>query len=182
MVVEADQYGQNLARLKIHVINIILMLNLPTQHSQRKGTKALEKSTPKPRSALPPPPSTEEGDSPQSDAAPPHSTHLRKQSTPRRHKPGNLALREIRLYQKSTHLLIRKAPFARLVKQILLERHPFGAEFRWQQASIECLQEAAEAFLVCFLSDAYLCSIHAKRVTLMPRDMHLIRRLRGPNL
>ena len=93
-----------------------------------------------------------------------------------------LALREIRLYQKSTHLLIRKASFARLVKQILLERHPYGADFRWQQAAIECLQEASEAFLVCFLSDAYLCSIHAGRVTLMPRDMHLIRRLRGPNI
>ena len=106
----------------------------------------------------------------------------RKQATPRRQRPGNLALREIRMYQKSTHLLIRKAPFARLVKQILLERHPFGADFRWQKAAIECLQEASEAFLVCFLSDAYLCSIHAKRVTLMPRDMHLIRRLRGPNI
>ena len=152
------------------------------QHSQRKGTKPLEKSTPKPLT-VPPRPSAEEGNPPPSGAAPPpRSTHVRKQSTPRRHKPGNLALREIRLYQKSTHLLIRKAPFARLIKQILLERHPFGAEFRWQQASIEGLQEAAEACLVCFLSDAYLCSIHAKRVTLMPRDMHLIRRLRGPNL
>ena len=106
----------------------------------------------------------------------------RKQLTPRRHKPGTVALREIRLYQKSTHLLIRKAPFARIVKQILLERHPFGADFRWQQAAIACLQEASEAFLVCFLTDANLCAIHAKRVTLMPRDMHLIRRLRGPNI
>ena len=142
----------------------------------------MEKSTPRPRSAPAPPPSVGEEDSTPSGGTAHRSSHIRKQSTPRRHKPGNLALREIRLYQKSTNLLIRKAPFARLVKQILLERHPFGSEFRWQQASIECLQEAAEAFLVCFLSDAYLCSIHAKRVTLMPRDMHLIRRLRGPNL
>ena len=110
------------------------------------------------------------------------SVPRRKQATPRRQRPGNLALREIRMYQKSTHLLIRKAPFARLVRQILLERHPYGADFRWQKAAIECLQEASEAFLVCFLSDSYLCSIHAKRVTLMPRDMHLIRRLRGPNI
>lgn len=104
----------------------------------------------------------------------------RKQSTPRRVKPGTRALREIKLYQRSTHLLIRKAPFARLVRELLVTRHPAGLEFRWQQAAIECLQEASEAYLVCLLSDAYLCSIHAKRVTLMPRDIQLIRRLRGP--
>lgn len=106
--------------------------------------------------------------------------HVRKQPTPRRLKPGTLALREIRIYQRSTHLLLRKAPFARLVRQLLIERHPYGAQFRWQRAAVECLQEACEAYLVCFLSDAYLCSLHSKRVTLMPRDMHLIRRLRGP--
>ena len=104
----------------------------------------------------------------------------RKQNTPRR-RPGSLVLREIRMYQRSTHLLLRKAPFARLVKQLLMERHPYGAEFRWQKAAIECLQEASEAYLVCFLADSYLCTIHAKRVTLMPRDMQLIKRLRGPN-
>ena len=106
----------------------------------------------------------------------------RKQATPRKARPGSLALREIRLYQRSTHLLIRKAPFARLVRELLVTRHPAGAEFRWQRAAIECLQEASEAFLVCLLSDAYLCSLHAKRVTLMPRDIQLIRRLRGPSL
>lgn len=106
----------------------------------------------------------------------------RKQATPRRTRPGTQALREIKLYQRSTHLLIRKAPFARLVRELLVTRHPDGMKFRWQQAAIECLQEACEAFLVCLLSDAYLCSLHAKRVTLMPRDVQLIRRLRGPSL
>ncbi|CAI8048942.1 Histone H3-like centromeric protein A [Geodia barretti] len=53
-------------------------------------------------------------------------------------------------------------------------------EFRWQKAAIECLQEASEAYLVHLLSDAYLCSVHARRVTLMPRDVRLIRRLRQP--
>lgn len=108
--------------------------------------------------------------------------HVRKQQTPRRLRPGTRAIREIRAYQRSTNLLIRKAPFARFVREFLISHHPFGAMYRWQKAAIECLQEAAEAFLVCFLSDAYLCAIHAKRVTLMPRDMYLIRRLRGPNL
>ena len=111
-----------------------------------------------------------------------HQHRSRKQATPRRARPGTRALREIKLYQRSTHLLIRKAPFARLVRELLVTRHPAGLEFRWQQAAIECLQEATEAFLVCLLSDAYLCSIHAKRVTLMPRDIQLIRRLRGPSI
>ena len=79
-------------------------------------------------------------------------------------------------------LLIRRAPFARLVREILCNVHPYGTEFRWQQAAIECLQEASEAFLIHFMSDAYLCSIHAKRVTLMPRDFFLIKRLRNPHL
>ena len=91
------------------------------------------------------------------------------------------ALKEIKLYQRSTHLLIRKAPFARLVKELLITRHPCGHEFKWQSVAIECLQEACEAYLVCLISDAYLCAIHARRVTLMPRDIQLIRRLRGPS-
>lgn len=108
-------------------------------------------------------------------------TKSRKQQTPKRHhRPGVLALREIRMYQQTTHLLLRKAPFARLVRQLLVERHPYGDRFRWQRAAIDCLQEACEAYLVAFMSDAYMCSLHAKRVTLMPRDMQLIRRLRGP--
>lgn len=83
------------------------------------------------------------------------------------------------MYQRSCHLLIRKASFARLVKQILIASHPHGAQFRWQQAAIECLQEASEAYVISFISDAYLCSIHAKRVTLMPRDFNLIYAIRG---
>lgn len=106
-------------------------------------------------------------------------SHLRKQTQPRRHKREYHALKEIRKYQKSCHLLIRKASFARVVREILIEKHRRGSEFRWQQAAIECLHEASEAYLVSFLSDAYLCSTHAKRVTLMPRDLHLIKRIRG---
>ena len=77
-------------------------------------------------------------------------------------------------------LLIRRSPFARLVREILRDIHP--STFMWQLAAVECLQEAAEAYLIHFMSDAYLCSIHAKRVTLMPRDFQLIRRLRYPQI
>lgn len=83
------------------------------------------------------------------------------------------------MFQKSCKLLIRKASFSRLVRGHLLERHPQGSQYRWQKAAIECLQEACEAYLVNVLADSYLCSLHAKRVTLMPRDMQLVRRLRG---
>lgn len=117
---------------------------------------------------------------PTNKSAPRSASSRRKQSTPARLKPGVLALKEIKLYQRSTHLLIRRGPFARLVRELLLTRHPRGVEFRWQKAAIECLQEASEAYLVHLLSDAYLCSLHAKRVTLMPRDIQLIKRLRGP--
>lgn len=105
--------------------------------------------------------------------------HRRKQKQPRHH---SRALKEIRMYQKSYHLLIRKASFARLVRGILIGSHHTGSGYMWQHAAIECLQEASEAYIVSFLSDAYLCSLHAKRVTLMPRDFSLIKRVRGPNI
>ncbi|TRY65685.1 hypothetical protein DNTS_005536 [Danionella cerebrum] len=84
---------------------------------------------------------------------------------------------EIRKYQKSTDLLLRKAPFSRLVRevcQIFSRDH-----MMWQGYALLALQEAAEAFLVRLFSDANLCAIHAKRVTLFPRDLHLARRIRG---
>ncbi|KAM6973011.1 histone H3-like centromeric protein A [Aplochiton taeniatus] len=84
---------------------------------------------------------------------------------------------EIRKYQKSHELLLRKAPFARLVREVceMFSRHAL----RWQVYALLALQEAAEAFLVMLFSDAYLCTIHAKRVTLFPRDVQLARRIRG---
>ncbi|XP_019724376.1 histone H3-like centromeric protein A [Hippocampus comes] len=95
----------------------------------------------------------------------------------RRYRPGTKALMEIRKYQKSTELLLRKAPFSRLVREVcqLFDR---GA-IRWQVFALMALQEAAEAFLVMLFSDANLCAIHAKRVTLFPRDLQLARRIRG---
>ncbi|PWA26365.1 hypothetical protein CCH79_00018158, partial [Gambusia affinis] len=95
----------------------------------------------------------------------------------RRFRPGTRALMEIRKYQKSTDFLIRKTSFARLVREIC-QRFSLTA-LRWQVYALMALQEAAEAFLVLLLSDANLCAIHAKRVTVFPRDIQLARRLRG---
>ncbi|XP_050843586.1 histone H3-like centromeric protein A isoform X2 [Serinus canaria] len=97
----------------------------------------------------------------------------------RRRRPGQRALQEIRKYQNSTRLLLRRGPFARLVREICL-LFTRGVDYRWQQMALMALQEAAEAFMVRLLEDAYLCSLHARRVTLFPKDLQLARRLRGP--
>jgi histone H3 len=96
---------------------------------------------------------------------------------PHRYRPGTVALREIRKYQKSTELLIRKLPFQRLVREIAKE--VVGEEMRFQSTAILALQEALEAYLVALFEDTNLCAIHAKRVTIMPKDMQLARRIRG---
>ncbi|TIA88290.1 hypothetical protein E3P99_02678 [Wallemia hederae] len=118
----------------------------------------------------------------------------------KRYRPGTAALREIRKYQKSTDLLIQKLPFSRLVREIHEEFLNSGYRLevfpaRWQSSALLCLQEAAEAYLVHLFEDAcvlfktgihgtdngssYLCTLHAKRVTLMQQDIRLARRIRG---
>jgi histone H3 len=94
----------------------------------------------------------------------------------RRYRPGTVALREIRKYQKSTDLLIRKLPFQRLVREIAEE---VSDGLRFQSFAVLALQEAAEAYLVSLFEDTNLCAIHAKRVTIMPKDIRLARRIRG---
>jgi histone H3-like centromeric protein A len=89
------------------------------------------------------------------------------------------ALRDIRQFQKSTELLIRKLPFARLVKEIAEEFIGANYGIRWQSHAVLALQEACEAFLVHLLEDTNLCAIHAKRVTIMQKDIQLARRIRG---
>ena len=95
---------------------------------------------------------------------------------PMRWRPGTVALREIRKYQKSTELLIRKLPFNRLVREIARD---IKTDLRFQVQAIGALQESAEAYLVGLFEDTNLCAIHAKRVTIMPKDMQLARRIRG---
>ena len=93
-----------------------------------------------------------------------------------RFRPGTVALRMIRKYQKSTELLIRKLPFQRLVREIASD---FKTDLRFQSSAVLALQEAAEAYMVGLFEDTNLCAIHAKRVTIMPKDMQLARRIRG---
>lgn len=95
---------------------------------------------------------------------------------PHRFRPGTVALREIRRYQKSTELLIRKLPFQRLVREVASNHID---EIRFQAAAIAALQEAAEGYLIDLFEDTNLCAIHAKRVTIMPKDIRLARRIRG---
>jgi histone H3/H4 len=95
---------------------------------------------------------------------------------PHRYRPGTVALREIKKYQKSTELLIRKLPFQRFVREIAQD---FKTDLRFQGSAVLALQEAAEAYLVGLFEDTNLCAIHAKRVTIMPKDIQLARRIRG---
>jgi histone H3 len=93
-----------------------------------------------------------------------------------RWRPGTVALRDIRKLQRSTDLLLRKAPFQRLVRDCA-ESHKKG--LRFAASSLAALQEATESYAVSLLSDTNLCAIHTRRVTIMPRDIELARRLRG---
>jgi histone H3 len=120
---------------------------------------------------------------------------------PHRYKPGTVALREIRRYQKSTELLIRKLPFQRLVSPHRRQTRPcrprfiqltnassfqvreiaqdFKSDLRFQSSAIGALQESVESYLVSLFEDTNLCAIHAKRVTIQSKDIQLARRLRG---
>lgn len=95
---------------------------------------------------------------------------------PHRYRPGTVALREIRRYQKTTDLLIRKLPFQRLFAEISRD---FKQDLRAASTAVLAMQEAAESYLVGLFEDTGLCAIHAKRVTIMPKDIQLARRIRG---
>ena len=100
---------------------------------------------------------------------------------PHRYRPGTVALREIRRFQKSTDLLIRKAPFQRLVRQMVQNDLSLNvrSDLRFQSTAMLALQEAAEAYLVNVFEWTNLAALHAKRVTIMPKDMQLAMRIRG---
>ena len=133
----------------MHVANIINICTTYNEWKYRLATKAARKYVPK-------------------------TGGVKK---PHRYRPGTVALREIRKYQKSTDLLIRKLPFQRLVREIAKEF--FNNDLRFQSTAILALQEASEAYLVGLFEDTNLCAIHAKRVTIMPSDILLARRIRG---
>lgn len=94
----------------------------------------------------------------------------------RRYRPGTVALRKIRKFQKSTDVLIKKLPFQRLVKETAQDLKP-GLKF--QSTAVEALQQAAEAYLTELFQEVNLCALHAGRVTSMLRDIRLARRIRG---
>lgn len=107
---------------------------------------------------------------------PPGALRPQKMRKPHRYRPGTVALRQIRRYQKSVDLLIRKLPFQRLVRQIAQD---FKNDLRFQGSALLALQEASEAYLTGVFEDTNLCALHAKRVTITPKDMQLARRIRG---
>jgi histone H3 len=100
---------------------------------------------------------------------------------PHRYRPGTVALRDIRKYQKSSELLIRKLPFQRLVRHIVAEQFP-ASSFRFQNSALLAIQEASEAYLSSLFDDTNICALHAKRVTIFPKDMQLARRIRGERM
>ena len=106
----------------------------------------------------------------------PHPASFRK---PHRYRPGTVALREIRRHQKSTCLLLRKLCFQRLVREVV---QTYKSDVRFQSTAMLALQEASEAYLVGLFDDTNMCAIHARRVTIMPKDMRLAIRIRGPSL
>ena len=91
-------------------------------------------------------------------------------------KPGTVTLREVKKYQKSTAMVLPRAPFQRLVRQICTD---MDHELRFQSMALQALQEASEAYIVGVFEDTNLCAIHAKRMTVMKKDMDLARRIRG---
>ena len=95
---------------------------------------------------------------------------------PHRYRPGTVALREIRRYQKSMELLIRRLPFQRLVREIAQD---YKGRLNFASGAILALQEAAEAYLVGLFEDTNLCAIYAKHITIMPKDIQLARRIHG---
>ncbi|CAD8184978.1 unnamed protein product [Paramecium octaurelia] len=103
-------------------------------------------------------------------------THKNQQKRKHKFRPGTVSLREIRKYQSSTQLLIRKLPFQRLVREVSQRSEK---DFRFTQSALYALQEATEGFITHLFEDANLCSHHAKRVTLLTRDLQLAIRIQG---
>ena len=104
----------------------------------------------------------------------------RKVKKTRKYWPGTVALQEIQQFLKSTDLLIRKLPFSWLVREIALQVGKTDLSF--QGSAIICLWEAAEVYVISLMEDANLCTIHAKWVTIMPKDIQLACHIWGEHL
>ena len=94
----------------------------------------------------------------------------------RRTRPGAKALREIRKYQRSTDSIVPRAPLQRIIKEITGKYMP---DARYSMGAIEAVHQCIEAYMVGLFEDTGLCAVHARRKTIMTRDMRLARRIRG---
>ena len=93
-----------------------------------------------------------------------------------RWRPGTVALREIRKFQRSTELLVQRAPFQRLVRELASSQKE---GLRFQSSAVQAIQEATESYVISLLADTNLCAIHTRRVTIQTKDVQLALRLRG---
>jgi len=137
-------------------------------------TVAIASKAPRPNIARKAPKTPKPAINPKSQPKSPGNMNKRK------YRPGTRALKEIRKYQKSCDLLIPSLPFSRLIREVA--QSVLGSsmlDIRFQSSAILALQEASEAYLVTLFEDTMLCAIHARRVTIMPRDIQLARRIRG---
>ena len=96
----------------------------------------------------------------------------------RRFRPGTRVLQEIRRLQNTTNTLVPRIHFSRIIRDVAMSTDG-GRQFRWASEALEAIQTASEAYLVGLFEDANLCAIHAKRVTIMVKDLYLARRIRG---
>lgn len=103
---------------------------------------------------------------------------LEKRARSRR-RPGTVAIKEIRHYQRNVDLLIQLAPFHRLIREIGVELSVDQQGYLWSSGAIEALQYATEAYITALFDDVNKVAIHAKRVTIKPEDLHIVRDLRG---
>lgn len=111
-----------------------------------------------------------------------HKTLLtfESQAKKKRRKPGQVVQKQIKYYRNTTALLLRVLPFARIVKEIgnALAPREFG-KYLWKSSAIDVLRSAAEAYIVALFEDTNKAATHAKRVTIRPEDLHLIRDVRS---
>ncbi|CAF2052422.1 unnamed protein product [Brassica oleracea var. botrytis] len=141
--------------------------------TRREGSQGEAQQTATPTTT--PPAGRKKGGTKRTKQAMPKSSNKKKTF---RYKPGTVALREIRHFQKTTKLLIPAASFIREVRSVTQIFAPPDVT-RWTAEALMAIQEAAEDFLIGLFSDAMLCAIHARRVTLMRKDFELARRLGG---
>lgn len=98
-----------------------------------------------------------------------------------RYRPGTVALREIRKYQKEVKILFRKLPMQRLYRDVLKDmKDALGnpvSGLRLQGQALRNLDEIVQSYIVSRYEAGNLCTIHAKRVTLMKKDLDLIEKL-----